>query len=559
MSDEHTLDLIQRAIDGEITSAERAELDRIVAADPRAAEHYTSLKTIAAAVEQIEEVDPPAGLRQTILDGVPRPAERAGEQPGLTSGFLTSLRRFVETMFLNGGVAMNKKIWITTAAVVVLAAVVGYFGFLHPPGGRDSVGAIGAVEKHRAEQIGDQDVILTAYETSPEYVPYTDILDDSAKLQNAAADLGAMSALAARAETAGLGARLQATHAALKAHADSLDARLQLAMKAHLGAFDNVLGSKHFARLAPEQLKAFQDELGAMNAMLEARTLNAATLGATVDRLVALHRDLGAKMDLEAMSLVGAQSKLAAFNEGLGAQAEALNAMKLEAFQADLEAASSALEMRKLGAAVDALGARNAYFAAMNLEMKKLEAFNAELGAASQLEAAMLGAKADSLGAWSADLAKHASKLEAKALMGMSSRLEAFALEQKTLGAMSRISAASRQALDARSQELEAAALGSMKDALGALDLSLEARSLAASQLLVGEMKMQLGASNQLLAASELQLGAATLDALGSHMLGVNSQLEASSGALEAMTLEAMSADLGAVNSALEARRLALD
>jgi hypothetical protein len=544
MDRERRIDLIQLSIDGALSGEEQAELEKLLATDNDAADLHASLLKTARLVEQIEEADPPAGLRRSIMDSI-----GASGLVGPTTykrGLLGNLR--------NGGVVMNRKYAIAAVCVVVLVGVVAYFGYWNRPNNGDAVGAIGAVEKHRAKQISDQDVILGEEAECEDCIPYGDMLESAAVMLGSSAELEAMSQLAASAQAEGLDARMRALDLSFKNHMDSLDARMLTAARFQLAAMKSFLDMKSLPAGLESRVQSYRLELDAISKMLDAKKLD---FGA-IERLAAIQRDLGARMELGAKPLVDARMQLEAFNQGLDNSALTLDQKTLDMFSSQLEATSRGLDARSLLAAKNRLDARQSYLDAMSVEFSKLRNFSADLDMASRLDVAGLRAKADSLSAWSADLRSRAADLEAKALLGMKGQLEAATRTGSTLDAMSRVSLESRDLLNARAADLEAKQLGSFKDMLGAIDNSLEARKLDAKRLFVGEMRYQLGAAHRLLGAKDLQLGAYTLDNMRGHLVSLGGTLEARQ-SLEASTLEAMSSQLEATKRQLEARRATFD
>jgi anti-sigma factor RsiW len=72
MADHGHLALIQAEIDGELDERQRAELARALLADPEARAVREDLKRVCAALDVLEDVDPPQQLRQSILDALPQ-------------------------------------------------------------------------------------------------------------------------------------------------------------------------------------------------------------------------------------------------------------------------------------------------------------------------------------------------------------------------------------------------------------------------------------------------------------------------------------------------------
>jgi hypothetical protein len=72
MADSGRLALIHAEIDGELDERQRAELARALLADPEARAVREDLKRVCAALDALEEVEPPAQLRESILAALPQ-------------------------------------------------------------------------------------------------------------------------------------------------------------------------------------------------------------------------------------------------------------------------------------------------------------------------------------------------------------------------------------------------------------------------------------------------------------------------------------------------------
>jgi hypothetical protein len=67
VTDPGLLELINAEIDGELDAQQRAELARILFADPNARARREDLKRLCAALDRVEEIEPPSQLRETVL------------------------------------------------------------------------------------------------------------------------------------------------------------------------------------------------------------------------------------------------------------------------------------------------------------------------------------------------------------------------------------------------------------------------------------------------------------------------------------------------------------
>jgi anti-sigma factor RsiW len=72
MADTAHLPLIHAEIDGELDGRQRAELARALLADPEIQVLREDLRRVCAALDVLEDVDPPQQLRQSILDALPQ-------------------------------------------------------------------------------------------------------------------------------------------------------------------------------------------------------------------------------------------------------------------------------------------------------------------------------------------------------------------------------------------------------------------------------------------------------------------------------------------------------
>jgi len=70
MIDEKFLELIHAEADGELPDEQRAELSRYLLANPEARAFREDLRNVCAALDRIEQVEPPPGLRESILEAV---------------------------------------------------------------------------------------------------------------------------------------------------------------------------------------------------------------------------------------------------------------------------------------------------------------------------------------------------------------------------------------------------------------------------------------------------------------------------------------------------------
>ena len=72
MADSERLALIHAEIDGELDGRQSAELARCLLADPEVRVLREDLRRLCAALDALEDVDPPPQLRQSIVDALPQ-------------------------------------------------------------------------------------------------------------------------------------------------------------------------------------------------------------------------------------------------------------------------------------------------------------------------------------------------------------------------------------------------------------------------------------------------------------------------------------------------------
>lgn len=126
-------DLIQRALEGEASTAERARLEARLASDPAARARYDELSRAFEALGAVHLAEPPAGMRDEVLRAI-RGAAPAWAPASTRAGRLAPAAR---TPALAGRPAFT---WLRIALPVAAAAVAALVMFVGLPGGPGSSG-----------------------------------------------------------------------------------------------------------------------------------------------------------------------------------------------------------------------------------------------------------------------------------------------------------------------------------------------------------------------------------------------------------------------------------
>ncbi len=71
--DQHVLDLLNGSIDGELSAAEQAELDSLLAGSARVSDLHEELKVLAGILDELPEQVPPEYLHNAIISQVRLP------------------------------------------------------------------------------------------------------------------------------------------------------------------------------------------------------------------------------------------------------------------------------------------------------------------------------------------------------------------------------------------------------------------------------------------------------------------------------------------------------
>lgn len=356
----------------------------------------------------------------------------------------------------------------------------------------DAIGAIGAVQKHRAPQIAQKDVILGGENAKKQQqIQYNDLLADATALQSISANM----TTASRAESA---SRLAARSAEVAARY-SAAAREQVAAMKSLLATDNL----ESAKLASIEIDGVS--IGGSRSTLDSAQMNA--LNARLESAMA-----AVESALHARQVAAVEADVA----GLAARVQSRE--NVDGVRATMAAVTRNLDARTNAAT---LRAREEQLSAMAKESAVLQSAEEALNTGSRSQSAV-----------QAELGSAAQELSQRSLMGMRSN---FAMESATvesLGHMAEAAGAMTRAAASRSD----APLG-FRSEVAEFAQRLQARSNAARESFNTAMQAQLVGMTAYLASAR-QFDARTANAADfASYLGTLSRAAESRSALYASIL----------------------
>ena len=292
---------------------------------------------------------------------------------------------------------------------VVLVAVI----FVVSPSfkSEDAIGAIGAVQKHRAPQISQKDVILGGEQARQQQTRYNDFLADATALQSMSASMST----ASRAESVSRLAQRSAEVAA----------RYNAAARDQVAAMHQVDGS--FTLQMDSAARLSSADIGALNTRLqaEAQSLDATLRSRELKAVEADVAGLAARIDNRAQNVDGVRATMAAATQSLDARANAamirardeyLSAMAKES--AVLQSAEEALST---GSRTQSAVQAELNSAAQDLAQRSLVAMRSDYAMGSAA-AQSLGHMADAAGAMT-----RAAESRSDAPLGFRSEVAEFA------------------------------------------------------------------------------------------------------------------------------------
>jgi anti-sigma factor RsiW len=181
--DERAGALMHAVLDGESSPEQRAELDRLLAADPATREKFAGLRALFGAMSQVPPIDPPVHLldgvigqfdairknyavtrqlseRQRVLDSKTRKLQARSHPTNRITKLIQSLMEHV--MEKPSFISTTKGKLVIGAGAAAAVAVIVLFGVSNTATtDKDAVGTLGTVvpaERYRAAQSGADDV-----------------------------------------------------------------------------------------------------------------------------------------------------------------------------------------------------------------------------------------------------------------------------------------------------------------------------------------------------------------------------------------------------------------
>ena len=289
----------------------------------------------------------------------------------------------------------RQRVVLGLAAAAAVAGIVGvaYLGWVAPPEPDATTGAIGAVRKYRAPQIGDADVVLAGQEAR---VPYEAVLEDAVALQQVGTALAQVGMSSAGGTVV---ADMAAADERLEQRLDTVRARLAYGVRIQRAALGEFLTTHGALMPKAEGLTDRVEAVAADEPTAETMALQGLVME--------LGRVLPA-LETDGLAAVTAALERVA---GLGDAAQP-GETELAAVTTQLEDAAQALAVRDAGLDYGVLLARQRYLGLLTQEMATLGAARREIEAT---RATMDGASADDvrgrLGALGTALGARAERL----------------------------------------------------------------------------------------------------------------------------------------------------
>jgi hypothetical protein len=178
MIDDHTLDLINRELDGMTSREERAALASLRASHKDVEAAYQGMLSLHHALVPPAAEEPPRALKPAIMRAIAN--RRPAPVPTVTGRILAALlpptlKQPVTTFFTGDPMESNEihpkskrgTLLITAGVFGAMILVIMVAVKTPPVAEEDTTGTIGAVKKYNASQIAEQDVVLQGESENP--------------------------------------------------------------------------------------------------------------------------------------------------------------------------------------------------------------------------------------------------------------------------------------------------------------------------------------------------------------------------------------------------------
>lgn len=151
--------LLHARVDGALTAAEAAQLEQRLASDTEAASRAARLTALSAALDEVEEEQPPADLIPRVMARVGCSTRGEEDRTEMANDPGRAILVRWPAWHNPGVMTMARKAMIgVAAAAVVVIGIFAYTGF--PPVARDTEGSIGAAKRAQAPQMTADSVVL---------------------------------------------------------------------------------------------------------------------------------------------------------------------------------------------------------------------------------------------------------------------------------------------------------------------------------------------------------------------------------------------------------------
>lgn len=186
--DQHILHLLNSSIDGEISATEQEELDRLLIASPEVRNLYDELKTVTRLLDEVQELDPPEYLHDSIERQVRLPVQsHAGsKKPGfLGAGWLGA--NWLRTGFaLAAGLVLTVGVYEMGSEPITPRDSTSMVGTMANRGPADQAGALldsiqldtaklhGLIELRNKDELFTLDLLLRSDEPAEVVINFAD-------------------------------------------------------------------------------------------------------------------------------------------------------------------------------------------------------------------------------------------------------------------------------------------------------------------------------------------------------------------------------------------------